>query len=146
MWGRFKEIDWHPDRRELRRFGLMLAAGMPVAGMVWLLIVRLVSGHWVPQVPIYVGGIGGGIGLSIALLPGLGRPVYCVWFALGGVLETIVVTVLLSTFYYAVMMPFGLVMRWAGRQPVQKGFKPRAATYWQEAEQVKDLRRYYRQF
>ena len=143
---RFREVDWNPDRRDRRKFGLILAVGFPIMGMSIFLILRLITGEWRPAVPVGIATCGAGLGLLLALFPAIARPFYIVWHTLICVIDLVVTTTLLSVFFLLIITPAGLVLRLLGRSPIEKSFDREAATYWREAEKVKDPRRYYRQF
>ncbi len=143
---RFKQQNWNPSVAERRKFGFMLAGGMPLSALVWFLIVRYSTGEWRWAVPAWILGIGCPFGLLLAAFPSLARPFYCIWYFLVCCIDTVVTNVLLTLMYWGVLTPFSLVMRLAGRQPLQKGFLPGAKTYWRPAEKITDQRQYFRQF
>ena len=143
---RFKEQNWNPSITERRKFGLMLAGGMPLSALFWFLLVRYLTGEWRWAVPLWILAVGCPLGLLLAAAPALVRPVYCIWYFLVCCIDTIVTNGLLSLLYLLVFTPYSLVMRLAGRQPLQKGFLPGVKTYWHPAERVSDPRRYFRQF
>jgi hypothetical protein len=51
---------------------------------------------------------------------------------------------LLATFYL-VLTPIGVVMRLVGHDPLERKFRPEAATYWMEHDPGSDPSRYFRQ-
>jgi len=58
--------------------------------------------------------------LAVALaLPGLLMPLNRLWEMLGHRLGLVTNAILLGTFFYAVIMPFGLVMRAVSSDPMQ---------------------------
>ncbi len=103
-----------PDRRELRSFGLMF--GGIVAVLFGLLLPWLFS-HAYPRWPWIVAGVLGGTGL---LVPMLLSPVYRVWMAFGMVMGAINTRLILGLFFYAIVTPFGLVMRLFGWDPMRR--------------------------
>ena len=52
------------------------------------------------------------------------------WTRLGMLLGHIVSPVALGLLFYAVLMPVGLLMRWAGKDPLRLRADPDAASYW----------------
>jgi hypothetical protein len=143
---RFKEVDWHPDRAERRKFGLLLTAGFPVMATSLFLIVRWASGEWRPVIFYGVAGGGAALGLTLAAFPGIARPVYVVWHALICVVDFFVTNILLSAFFFIILTPAGLVLRLLGRSSIGKSFDHKPGSYWRKSEKVEDPRRYYRQF
>jgi hypothetical protein len=143
---RFKQQNWKPSLAERRAFGLMLAAGMPVSGVIWFLLVRWSTGEWRWSVPVMIIAIGGGLGLFLALIPSLARPFYCLWYFFVLVIDVAVTNTLMTMLYFGVVTPYALVARLRRLQPILKRPRRDVPTYWQEAEKPSDLRRYFRQF
>jgi hypothetical protein len=54
------------------------------------------------------------------------------WLRVGLVLHRVVNPLVLGVMFYGVITPFGLAMRWAGRDPLRKRFDPLAQSYWIE--------------
>lgn len=44
---------------------------------------------------------------------------------------------LLGVVFYLVLTPLGLLMRWLGKDPMQRGFRPDRSSYWQERPEQK---------
>lgn len=65
--------------------------------------------------------------------PGWLMPVNRVWMLLAGRLAIIVNTVLMASVFAIVIVPYGLVMRIAGRDAMKRKWEPAGATYWQLA-------------
>jgi hypothetical protein len=61
-----------------------------------------------------------------ALLNSLNRA----WMKLGALLHRIVSPVVLGGMYFLVITPFGIVMRLAGRDALQRRLDPKARSYW----------------
>ena len=76
----------------------------------------------------------------------IARPFYVVWYFLACCMGFVVGNVVFALFFYLVFTPFGLIWRASNRKAFLKGFDKSAPTYWQPAEKVVDLKRYYRQF
>ena len=142
----FKEIDWSPDLKARKQFALSLIIGFPCVGVVMLLIARLVSGDWKPEIPMYVGGIGLGLGIVLRLVPQISKPFYVVWYGLAACIGIVVSNLIVSLIYLTVVTPVGLTMRAFGRQPIVKKPAPGKRTYWRDADPEPEARRYYRQY
>lgn len=130
--------------RACRRFAVTLLLGLPVAGLAWLLLVRLTSDRWVW--PVLIGFCAAALllGGSALLAPTWARWFYIGWHAVTRVIELALTWVLLALVFWLVITPVGLVRR--GRASPFKRFMPRAKSYWQNTPPVKDPARYYRQF
>ncbi|MFP4581208.1 MAG: SxtJ family membrane protein [Candidatus Sumerlaeia bacterium] len=135
-------IDWNPDRRQMRNFGLvMLGCFLALGGLLqWHLNVE----GWLP---FYIcGGIGLFMALSAFLLPGsLGLILYKVWMAIGVGIGFIVAPILISLFYFLVVTPIGLLLRLFGHDPMQRK-KGDRESFWIPLEYRADRRHYERQF
>lgn len=75
-------------------------------------------------------------GLSAAiLLVALWRPALLnrlnrAWMKLGALLHRVVSPIVLGAMYFLVITPFGIVMRLAGRDALQRRLDPTARSYW----------------
>jgi hypothetical protein len=146
MLTRFREQNWRPSREELRRFGFMLAAGMPVSALLWFGLLRYATGAWHWAVPAAILAAGGGLGVLIAAVPVIGGPFYRAWYFLVCCIDTIIASTLLSVMYYLVLSPIALALRAAGRKPLRTRPERHRATYWEKAERPHEAARYFRQF
>ena len=142
----FKEVSWNPDLRERRKFALSLVIGFPCIALVLLLLGWLRGKGWNLPLAAEVGGGGLAVGLLLLALPQIARPIYVGWYFVACCIGTVVGNLALGIVFFVLVTGLGLLMRALGRRPVRKTFDKRAATYWQDAEQVDDPNRYYRQF
>lgn len=113
-------------RKALRSFGL-------VVGAVLLALALLVTWRqgWAPGTAAYtLAGIGAALVLLGLVAPPVLRPLYRVWMALAFVLGFVMTRVLLTTVFALVVIPTGLLLRLAGRDPLQRKRDPNARTYW----------------
>jgi hypothetical protein len=85
------------------------------------------KGGW--TVP-YLFGVAGIFGVITLLRAEWLAPLNRAWMRLADLLNRIVSPIVLGAMYYAVLTPFGLAMRLAGRDPMRKRFEPAAPTYW----------------
>jgi hypothetical protein len=144
MFNPFQDVNWRPDRAELRTFGRVLAMGFVGIGLALSLAVRWKSGQWA-QWPLWLAGIGAIIGGVCWAAPALARPIYVGWNAIGGVIGFCISNALLIVVFYLVITPIGLAMRLLGRDPLERKWDRQAATYWKDAEKPGDARSYFRQ-
>ena len=116
--GIYENINRQPTLQERRKFGFMLMIGFPIAGLIWLSIVRLSSSTWHPSVFYVFSLIGLSVGGFCALLPHLSRPIYVGWHLFGRSMEFILSYSLLALFFFLILTPFGWLKRtfgYAGR-------------------------------
>ncbi len=142
----FKEVNWNPGPQERRKFALSLVIGFPCIAVVLLLLGWLRGKGWNLPLAAEVGGGGLAVGLLLLALPQIARPIYVGWYFVACCIGTVVGNLALGIVFFVLVTGLGLLMRALGRRPVRKTFDKRAATYWQDAEQVDDPNRYYRQF
>lgn len=142
----FKEVNWNPGPQERRKFALSLVIGFPCIAVVLLLLGWLRGKGWNLPLAAEVGGGGLAVGLLLLALPQIARPIYVGWYFVACCIGTVVGNLALGIVFFVLVTGLGLLMRALGRRPVRKTFDKRAATYWQDLEQVDDPNRYYRQF
>jgi len=142
----FKEVNWNPGPQERRKFALSLVIGFPCIAVVLLLLGWLRGKGWNLPLAAEVGGGGLAVGLLLLALPQIARPIYVGWYFVACCIGTVVGNLALGMVFFVLVTGLGLLMRALGRRPLRKTFDKRAATYWQDPEQVDDPNRYYRQF
>ena len=142
----FNEVNWNPGTAERRKFALSLIIGFPCVAVVLLLVGWLRGKGWNTPLAAVLGGGGLALGLLLLALPQFARPVYAAWYFVACCIGTVVGILALAIVFFVLVTGIGLLMRAFGRRPVRKTFDKRAATYWQDAENVDDPSRYYRQF
>jgi hypothetical protein len=110
------------DRRELRRFGLIVGGIFGVITL-WPAIARGQSPRsWT-------------LGLAVALIvpalvaPWALAPAQRAWMALGNALGWVNTRLVLGLIFFGLVTPTGLVLRLAGRDPMRRAFDSDAATY-----------------
>ena len=54
--------------------------------------------------------------------------------------------VILAIAFYLVFTPVGLLMRWLGRDPMEREFDPSRASYWKKREERNEDARYFKQY
>jgi len=111
-----------PSRRELRSFGFILAMGFLVAG-VWPALFRGQS--------VRVWAIANGLTFAAAgiLVPSGLRSIRRGWIAFGNILGRINTGLILGAVYYGMLTPVRLLMKAAGRDPMNRSFDPSCVSY-----------------
>jgi len=108
-------------RKQLRSFGLILAAGFTV-----IAIVPSIRGHNLRMWALVLGLMLGTTGL---VLPAILRPLYGGWMKLGEVLAWVNTRIILSLLYYIVIVPTGVIMRMRGKDMMRLKLERDAETY-----------------
>ena len=136
------QIDWQPDRRKLRTFGLIILTGFGLLGAGFWFgwpfpqnttvgLILLVGGH--------VAGLMALTGSKAAL------PFYWFWMGLAFVSGNIVSRVILALFYYSMITAMAIAGRVLGRDKLLLK-RTKGKTYWVDLDHVVDPARYERQF
>ena len=146
MLNPFNEVNWHPDLAEKRKFAKSLIIGFPCVSMLLLLSGWLATKTLNFNLIIYIGGFGFLIGLFLLVFPGCARPFYVVWYSLACCIGIVVGNLLLGVVFYVFILGTGSLLRTLGRGSISKSFDKQAPTYWRDAKQPSDPRRYFRQF
>jgi hypothetical protein len=144
----FQEVEWHPSRKEKRKFARTLLLGFPILALFLLLLGRVKIGQWHANAgpALWVSSVGGSIGLIFYLLPALAGPFYVAWYFAACCVGFVVSNVSLACVFYLVLTPIGLIRRLFKARRVRKTFDRQARTYWRDADQTTDVVHYYRQF
>lgn len=132
------DINWSPDAKELRKFGVAMLVGFSFIGafLFW-------RGHPTAGTACLVFGLAaGGLGLTgtrVAL------PVYLAWMGIAFVAGNVVSRVLIALLFYLLITPMGLVMRLVGRDKL--ALKPtNDSSYWTDVSDDEIDSDYERQF
>ncbi len=144
------EINWKPDRRQLRGFGIAAAVFFAaVAG--WLLWRgRLVGFEFSPGAAWTAATVLGGLALVCGALaaaaPKWLRPLYVGLSLVALPIGLVVSHVLLAIVYFGILTPLGLILRVVRGDPLTREFDRDAKTYWECRTPTSDVKRYFRQF
>ncbi|MBW3600925.1 MAG: hypothetical protein KY475_27125 [Planctomycetes bacterium] len=132
------EINWRPSHKELRVFAaLQIVFFGAVAGIF------LRDAGAAPYVLMVVS-------LSLGLL-GLAAPrairwFYVAWMAAVFPIGWAVTHLLMAIVFFGLIMPVGLAMRLAGRDPLERKIDREAPSYWDPRPAPVDARRYFKQY
>ena len=118
----FKEVDWNPDLAARRLFAKSLVIGFPIISVLFLLILWIHTGTWQTKVPLVIFGCGAGAGLLFWFIPQVSKPFYIIWYSLACTIGFVFGNFLLGVLYYLLITGFGLVMRFAKRDPLNRNF------------------------
>ena len=135
------EIEWDPNARQLRVFGI---SGL-VASIVAALVLRFVWGvtaGW----SLAVIAVGIAVFLVSLSCPRLARALYVGLTVLVLPIGLVVSFVLLAAFYFLLLTPIALVFKVIGRDPLGRRFDPGAASYWVPRRRTEGMERYFHQF
>ena len=145
MLNPFCEVNWKPSITERRLFARSIAIGLPVVAGVLGGVARLHSGLW-PVWPPWLAAISAAIGLLLWLVPQMAGPFYTLWYGLGCCAGFIVSNATAAAIYFLVITPVGLLLRFAGRDPLDRRMERDRTTYWKDATKTDDAERIFRQY
>ena len=141
----FVQLNWKPNRKELRQFGAIFMGGFVLIGLVkylwpfeWLIDKNETLGAWLIGIGIVVGAIGL-TGSRLAL------PLYWAWLGIAFVLGNIMSRVIITLIYFLIFTPMRFLGFLAGRDKLQLK-KPRTSSYWSDISLPKEIEKYERQF
>lgn len=127
-----------PTVRDLRNFGWTFAGVALVFGLLLLWRGR-------PSAPWFLGASAVFLALG-AVAPGLLRPAFGPWMKFAEFLGYVNTRILLGVFFFIGMTPIGLVMRLAGKDPMQRTFR-KSGSYWTpSAPHSEGTKHFLRQF
>jgi len=144
------EINWRPDRRDLRIFGAVCAVAAGALG-AWLFFKQTFFGCGVsPSAARLVAAALWALAavclvLSLSYPRGL-RPLYLALAVVSLPIGLVVSYVALAILYYLVLSPTGLVLRLLGRDFLGLKFQRGMGSYWVRHKPVEGVRRYFRQY
>ena len=143
------ELNLRPERRVLRQFGGLACVGFAaLAALAWFGVLVFA---WLPEAArpasaAALAGLGALSGLLSLVWPEANRALYVglslVAFPIGFVLSYAIMGLL----FYGMIAPLGLVLRLAGRDPLDRRFLPDAETYFVDAGPERSRESYFKQF
>ena len=90
-------------------------------------------------------GIGLGLGAVYAAVPALRRPIFRGWLWLAFPIGWVISHLLLAGVFFLTVTPIALLMRWVGRDPLDRTLDPDAPSYWEAYDPQGPASRYYHQ-
>jgi len=138
------EIDRNPTVRTLRQFAAAGAGVCALAG--WAVLSR--RGSFAAAVPMCIGMWAAGAALAVAglLRPAAARGAYLAANYATWPLRWAVSYAATAIVYYGVVVPTGLLLRLAGRDPLDRRGRKRRETYWVPHPPRGGSETYFRQF
>lgn len=132
------EINWRPDNRQVRNFGLVSFVALPLAAALWTRgsLPAIVSA-------VAIGGLLSALG---TVWPRALRPLLVAINVVTTPLALVIHDLVLSLAFFVVVVPVGLVFRLCGRDPLQLRIDRSASTYWEPKKRAGDARSYFRRW
>lgn len=139
------QLNWNPNKRELRSFGAIFLVGFVIIGLVkmfWPFDVLMsrseTAGYWIIGIGLFVGAVG---------LTGtrLAMPFYLIWIGIAFVMGNIISRLIVAAMYFLVLTPMRVLSNLAGRDRLQLK-KRDTDTYWCDIALPREIEKYERQF
>ncbi|MEP7076865.1 MAG: hypothetical protein ABI878_13745 [Acidobacteriota bacterium] len=141
----FVQLNWKPNRKEIRQFGAIFLGGFVLIGLIkllWPWTWLFSRNETVGLAFIIIGVAVGGIGLTGTKAA---MPFYWAWLGIAFVIGNVMSRVIITLIYFAVITPLGFLSSLAGRDKLQLK-KRDTDTYWSDISLPKEIEKYERQF
>jgi len=135
------EINWHPNTKELRNFGIAALIATAVISLL-LYLFKGLSIQW--SITIFAFGLI--IFISSIISIKLTRCFYLGLIILTFPIGYVISFLLMAVFYFLLITPFGIVFRLIGRDSLNREFDSKAKSYWVKRKPPESLNRYFQQF
>jgi hypothetical protein len=130
------EINWNPEKREIRKFGFIAFVAFGAAGIILGL----------PAVWAISAAAAGLFILIVTLIsPAAGRIIYLALTFAALPIGLVVSFIVMAAFYFLILTPVGLVFKIIGRDSLTRRFEPDSPTYWTPHKRTDDHERYFHQ-
>jgi hypothetical protein len=140
----FHDVNWNPGPAEKRKFAVSLIIGFPALALFFSLVNWLIHHSFKPGL-LWLGASGLAVGVVLWLVPQIARPFYVVWYFAACCIGIVMANLVFSLFFFLIFSPLGWLRRAMNPAAFPKSPEKARATYWQPAEKVTDIKRYYRQ-
>ena len=116
--------DEHVQASSDRAFGFVFTVVFSVIAL-WPLLSGDTLRWWAVVAAVTLAGVA-------IVRPALLAPFNRLWTRFGLLLNKITSPLIMGLLFYGIITPFGLIMRWAGKDPLRLRFDPSAESYWIE--------------
>ncbi len=143
------EIDWRPDDRTLRQFGVIALFGFSfLAAIAWweLLIFGFGLGEARPIVAGAFATLAGLSALFSLVAPRANLPIYLGLTILSYPIGFVLSYLIMGFLFFVMITPMGLFFRLTGYDPLHRRFDPEATTYWNDPRPRRAKESFFRQF
>ena len=144
------EINWNPDRKQLRSFAIMWFVFFAFAGTLVAWRAGLIGGarasgaSWNAPVILWtLGVLVSAVGVAV---PAAIKPVYLLWMGASFPIGWTISHILLGVTYFGLFTLVAVIFRLIGRDALARRFDRGAASYWVRRSQPADVARYFKQF
>lgn len=146
----FTEINWIPGANDLKKFGRTVLIGLLVISAALFIANAFILKYPVfksAYLPLILSASGGAVFIVSYFVKPLALPVYYIWFVAGASMGIVVSNLLLSLFFYFVLTPTGLALKYiTGRNPLNLRQIKNQKSNWDNYSANKPLARYFKQY
>jgi len=135
------EINWHPNRKELRTFATIALLASILISLLFYQF-RGLGIQWV----VVISSIGAAVFLIAFLSPGTTRLIYLGLTLAALPIGLAVSFILLAALYFGILTPLAIIFRLIGRDALNRKFDSDVDSYWITHHQPDSLDRYFNQF
>ena len=144
------EINWRPDRSQLRTFAILWLVAFTLLGFVVAWRSGVLAGSSGPgaswRLPVALWSVAAAISAVGLAYPEAIRPIYVVWMAAAFPVGWVVGHVMLGVTYFGLFTLVAAIFRIAGRDALTRTFDRNASTYWIARRDPRKAADYFKQF
>ncbi|MFZ1863929.1 MAG: SxtJ family membrane protein [Polyangiales bacterium] len=143
------EINFHPDTKTLRQFGVIAFVGFGILGAL-AYYEKLIFSFGLGEARLAVATVLVSVGivslLFSAVAPTANRILYVglglLTFPIGFVLSFVI----MGALYFLIIGPIAILLRASGKDPMRRRYDPGASSYWSAARPRRDKESYFHQY
>ncbi len=142
------EVNLHPDTRTLRQFGVIAFVGFGLLALAALREKAIFGfGLGVARLPLAVilASVGISSGICSLVYPAANRPLNIALSALSFPIGYVLSFLIMGVLFYVVFGIVAMIMRFLGRDPMNRSYDPEADSYWIAVQGSRDNASYFRQ-
>lgn len=143
------EINLRPDVSTLRQFGFIAVVGFGFVAAIAhfeVLVFAMGLGAAKPWIVNGFVGLAAYSGVCSLIFPKANLPIYVGLTIASYPIGFVLSHVIMGTLFFLVITPIGVVMRLAGRDPLDRKMDPDAESYWRDCRPAREKSSYFRQF
>jgi hypothetical protein len=143
------EINFDPDTKTLRQFGVIALVGFGVLAVLAYYEKLIFSfGLGEARMPLVTtfAALGAIAALFSLVAPRANRVLYVGLTLLAFPIGFVLSYVIMGTLFFLIIGPIALFFRLLGRDFLHRSYDPNASTYWQEARPARDKESYFHQY
>jgi hypothetical protein len=134
------DINWRPEKRELRKFGLIAIVVLSVVSILLRFVFKVEN--TLPEV-IFIAGLC--IFIISLISAKVTRIIYLAMTLAALPIGLVINVFLMGVFYFLILTPLGLFFKAIGRDVLNRRFEMQAKTYWIKRKQNKTPQSYFHQ-